>query len=203
MGVFCHLDKSAIINALILKTEYLETLLWKTVKFKVVRETKEENAIGKRRFCLNVILDETQEIKVAKTPKHNDEVESSEDDLQLSYGGSSSADTTLKACEISEDHKMPEVGSKILIFNPIVETPTCFWACIRTEDDLTGELLTDSLAMRVSMNDKNVFNKYQKLMATPTEDDMVIALGSDNMTHRGMVKDVCGSNCNVKSPFYI
>lgn len=192
MAIFCKLE----LPTPGLKSEFLEYCLEKTVKFKVLQETKVDNAIGIRRFCLVVGVDESDET-LEEQMRRSVKDETQEDDLQLTYPATY---IPLTAQDISHDHETLVAGSKILLYDAYVDTPITFWACIKTQNNLTTELMPKSADMHSLMNASNAVIKYKKLMVNHKEGDMVIADGSDFKKHRGLIKKLTdqGSRCNVR-----
>lgn len=179
LAVFCHLEEPE--NSIVLKQKFLEPPPRHPVKFKVVGETKLRNAIGNRRFCLEVKIDEMAQ--ACETFKRT-EVEETHIDLDTSDY------IPIKVDQMSQDYEIPEIGSKVLIYKAHNDSPSSFWACIRSQESLKKELTTEGLDLCSLMNSSKFFRKYQKLTSIPTAGDMVICFSEDNLMRRGVVTGV-------------
>lgn len=190
MALFCHLDDCSTGN--LLKSEFLQLSLEKTVRLKVVREIKVQNDLGPGRFCLGVVAVNASELLNDGISLHESDENDSQDDyldLTLVENEDSAVYVPVESHLISQAHDVPIPGSMVLVYEAHVETENTLWACIRTQDSISQEISTKAMDMHTSMN----VDSYKKLKEPPRAGDMVIAFGADDRFHRGYVVNTINS----------
>ena len=191
-----------------LKSEFLNESIYMSFQYIVLRRMEVEDNRGKHKKCLVVAVmeqEKEEEDSNTKKPLKNGMMEpiSVEEDYNKFWPNKAIAtdeiltyidDNTdhyigFKVKDISLESKLPEPGSKILIYPINILGSNSLYALIMNGEDFTNKLSSDAMSLNIRMNLRENVERYQKLQTKPEVGDMVLACGSDDNIYRGMVAD--------------
>jgi Tudor domain len=203
LAIFCNLETFPTSEDVELKSEFLEKMMFRRMKFNVKRQITLENALGSSNLCIVVEVEYVEEAdEVYETPNEftwNTRPESPPKEEktflpELSFmDGSCDEHVPFPACFVLRNTDLPEPGETLTIYCTEVLSPSTLYACYNKKENFTNDYFPESLSVELLMNDDDVVECYENLHGEPTVGEMVITIGRDSRYHRGLVKAIAGN----------